>query len=166
MYPFQSEKNSSQEIKVSAILNEVKIMTESKAKKFEAKIAFECLSEAVIVGNEIELGQVLINLISNAIDAVKDCPYKLIEVKSFDEGSQTIVQVLDSGPGVPPEFSEKIFEPFFTTKPVGEGTGLGLSIAKGILEEHRAQFLLTRRNDKTCFEIRFPKNPRTSEYVA
>jgi two-component system NtrC family sensor kinase len=78
--------------------------------------------------------QALMNLISNAIDAVGEAG--TIDITSQGEGQFYRLAVQDTGPGINPELRERVFEPFFTTKPVGQGTGLGLSIAYSIVQKH------------------------------
>ncbi|WP_068826687.1 ATP-binding protein [Pseudomonas sp. BMS12] len=81
-----------------------------------------------------QINQVLLNLLTNAAQAMDD--YGCIQVKSWSDGSQVFVSVQDSGRGMPPEVLKRIFDPFFTTKPVGQGTGLGLSISFKIIQDH------------------------------
>jgi PAS domain S-box-containing protein len=84
-----------------------------------------------------QLQQVVLNLLTNAEHALANWNgEKRIAVATSRRGSQLVISVSDSGPGVPPENVSRIFNPFFTTKPVGEGTGLGLSISDGIVREH------------------------------
>jgi len=92
------------------------------------------LEPAHCVGNANQLGQIVVNLLVNAIQAIKNQGRLQIETGT----SQGLVRlrVSDDGPGVPPELASRIFEPFFTTKPEGQGTGLGLSICYRIAEEH------------------------------
>jgi len=111
----------------------------------------------MILCNEIEIEQVLVNLINNAIDAVKDADKKSVEIHIQEDQEALVLRVSDSGSGVSESIESKIFDPFFTTKIVGEGTGLGLSITKGILDEHQATIALDRSSSNTCFEIRFKK---------
>lgn len=84
-----------------------------------------------VVLDPVELEQVLVNLINNAIDAMPDGGE--IVVSARRAGQQLQLAVSDTGVGMPPEVEESIFEPFFTTKPVGQGTGLGLSVCYGIV---------------------------------
>ncbi|MBA3538010.1 MAG: PAS domain S-box protein [Deltaproteobacteria bacterium] len=94
-----------------------------------------------------QLEQVLINLITNAVHAVEKCdgPPGRVAVRALIEGpAAVLIEVGDSGPGVPEEDREKIFEPFFTTKPDGKGTGLGLPIVRNIIEHHRGQISVDR----------------------
>ncbi len=85
-----------------------------------------------------QLEQVLINLITNAVHAVENGG--TVAVKALVEGPDAVlIEVGDSGPGVPEPDRDRIFEPFFTTKPDGKGTGLGLPIVRNIVEQHRGQ---------------------------
>ena len=98
-----------------------------------------------------ELEQVLVNLVSNAADAlemaeVKDNPSVTLQTASESNG-MVMLAVEDNGPGVPPDLMRKIFEPFFTTKAAGKGTGLGLSIASRIVEDHHGRIELAKRAD-------------------
>jgi PAS domain S-box-containing protein len=81
-----------------------------------------------------KINQVVMNLISNAIDACDEGGHISIRTRVEDEGVR--IEVEDDGCGIPPEVRERIFDPFFTTKPVGVGTGLGLSISYGIVQDH------------------------------
>ena len=105
----------------------------------------------------VEIEQVVVNLISNGIDAVKAQSEKWVRVEISEEGPFVILKVIDSGSGIPEKNRDKLFEPFFTTKPVGEGTGLGLSISKGILDDHSATIVLDVNGPHTAFVIRFRK---------
>ncbi|MFH1845016.1 MAG: ATP-binding protein [bacterium] len=80
----------------------------------------------------IELEQVIVNLIKNALDAMPDVGGR-VNVRVAALGRELELIVRDNGPGIPPEILPRVFEPFFTTKPVGRGTGLGLSVCHGIV---------------------------------
>ena len=82
------------------------------------------------------LGQVLLNLITNAIQAMDNMDgEKLLEVASFLEGSRVVISVSDSGPGIPPHIRGKIFDPFYTTRK--DGHGIGLSFSQRVMADHR-----------------------------
>jgi hypothetical protein len=138
------------------IVEESILLTESKAKKHNARVTCECDQALHIQCDEIEMEQVIVNLINNAIDANKNQEQPWVRIYSRQSGGFIILRVVDSGSGISPSIAEKIFDPFFTTKCIGEGTGLGLSITKGILDEHEAQISLIQDEPNTCFEIRFP----------
>jgi two-component system, NtrC family, sensor kinase len=98
------------------------------------RVELECSAHERIDCNPALLNQALMNLISNAIDAIGG--EGRIKITCGSAGSHYKIAVEDTGTGIPPEVRERIFEPFFTTKPVGLGTGLGLSIAYSIVEKH------------------------------
>lgn len=101
-----------------------------------------------------ELNQVWTNLIHNAIQAMQN-KGKLIIIVS-QENQHIMVQVTDSGCGIPPEIQFRIFEPFFTTKPVGEGSGLGLDIVRKIIEKHQGTIEVKSQPGKTTFTVKLP----------
>ncbi len=110
--------------------------------------------------------QVLINIISNAIDAVTQGPVQFEpETIIIETGKQyhhdrpyAVIAVSDNGPGIAEEIKDKIFDPFFTTKEVGEGTGVGLSISIGIIKEHQGMIKLSsfRNGGGATFTIFLP----------
>lgn len=81
-----------------------------------------------------QLNQVWMNLLANAAQAIVGTGE--VRIRTRLEGAWAVIEIIDSGSGIPAELSARIFDPFFTTKPVGEGTGLGLSISYGIIERH------------------------------
>ncbi|WP_248358953.1 sensor histidine kinase [Anaeromyxobacter oryzae] len=89
-----------------------------------------------VTGDEVQLVQVFLNLLVNALDAVAGLPEQQRRVRIIAEpsGEAVAIRVVDAGPGVPPSLAARIFEPFFTTKPVG--LGMGLCISRSIVEAH------------------------------
>ena len=83
---------------------------------------------------EYKLQQVFLNLFLNARDAMPKGGW--LSIATRVEGGQAVVEVADTGAGIPTEHLARIYDPFFTTKPIGQGTGLGLSITYGIVREH------------------------------
>jgi two-component system C4-dicarboxylate transport sensor histidine kinase DctB len=86
----------------------------------------------VVMAGAVRLQQVLVNLISNAADAVEGLPDRRIDLSAREVAGKVTISVRDRGPGVPKAIAERIFDPFFTTKGVGKGLGLGLSISYNI----------------------------------
>lgn len=152
-----AEHSSKQKHAISKLISEVVPLTEAKSKTAHVSVEVDCRTQSKILCDEVEFGQVLINLINNAVDAVKDNQEKWVRVIAFDQQDWLILQVWDSGKGIPRHIADKLFQAFFTTKPAGEGTGLGLSIIKGILEQHDATIELKQDESNTCFEIKFKK---------
>jgi signal transduction histidine kinase len=106
------------------------------------------------------INQVLLNLLTNAIDAVRarpDGPARIDVALSGDDTAVTIA-VSDTGPGIPEGQRSRIFEPFFTTKDVGQGTGLGLSIAHGIVTRHGGTIEVeSALGEGATFRVRLPR---------
>ncbi len=106
-----------------------------------------------IVANGGELNQVWTNLIDNAIDATGGSG--TITIRTSFDNDAVVVEVHDSGPGIPDEVLAHLFEPFFTTKPPGQGTGLGLSISYFIVRRHGGQ-LAVRSGDGASMLVHLP----------
>jgi two-component system NtrC family sensor kinase len=103
----------------------------SSAVEFSLDIADDL---ANVSGDPGQLQQVIIALATNAVDAMSDGG--LLSIIARNDGDKVVVEVSDTGIGIPAENLTKIFEPFFTTKEIGRGTGLGLAVCYGILTEH------------------------------
>jgi len=102
-----------------------------------------------------ELNQVWTNLIDNGIDAMEGSG--TLVVRARREDPWLVVEIEDSGPGIPPEHLPKIFDPFFTTKPPGEGTGLGLNISRNlIVKKHHGEISVKSQPGSTCFTVHLP----------
>lgn len=104
-----------------------------------------------------ELGQVLLNLLNNAHDAVVSLDQKWVRVEVLQHHDWITLSVTDSGNGIPEAIQRKIMQPFFTTKDVGKGTGLGLSISKGIVESHGGKLTIDSQCPNTRFIISLPR---------
>jgi signal transduction histidine kinase len=111
-----------------------------------------------IRADPIQLQQVILNLVKNAIDAIAIGPATIKAVRlvtTYDGKSAVSLYVQDTGPGITVDNEHQIFDPFFTTKP--SGTGLGLSISRKIIEDHRGDLRLTETSSKGCiFKITLP----------
>lgn len=101
-----------------------------------------------------ELNQVWTNLIHNALQAMNNTGS--LEIDVFPENDWLVVEITDSGKGIPEEVKQRIFTPFFTTKARGEGSGLGLSISKKIIEAHSGSISFRSNPGKTTFSIKLP----------
>jgi len=101
-----------------------------------------------------ELNQVWTALIENALDAIGN--QGTLRIACRLEGNMMLVEVWDSGPGIPPELQERIFEPFFTTKAPGHGLGLGLDNAMRIIRKHSGHLSVKSEPGSTCFRVRLP----------
>ncbi|MFG1209323.1 ATP-binding protein [Xanthobacter flavus] len=109
---------------------------------------------AQVMFEPIRLSQVLVNLVGNALDAVKGRPDAAVRIVSRRDGSRIVLTVEDNGPGLSEGAAERIFDPFFTTKPAGEGLGLGLPISLAIARDFGATLTArTRAEGGTAFDL-------------
>lgn len=108
-----------------------------------------------IKADEVQMSQVIVNLITNAVHAMPSGGN--ITVKTGRKKDYIALTVTDTGSGMTPEIKSKIFEPFFTTKPPGQGTGLGLSVVQGIIQTHNGKINVVSTPGKgSQFEILLP----------
>jgi signal transduction histidine kinase len=107
-----------------------------------------------------ELNQLWTNLIDNALDAMRGKGE--LRDRTAREPDGILVEIGDTGPGIPPEIQPRIFDPFFTTKGVGEGTGLGLDTACRIIRKHHGTIHVESKPGDTRFQVRLQLNPATN----
>jgi signal transduction histidine kinase/ActR/RegA family two-component response regulator len=127
--------------------------------KYRARVEQELRATRMVLASAPRLGQVFLNLISNAVQALEEADVKrnLVRVRSYDEGDFVVVEVMDNGPGIAPEAAPRIFESFFTTKPRGMGTGLGLPISLGIVRSLGGEIIVeSRPGEGATFRVRIP----------
>lgn len=106
-----------------------------------------------------KINQVVMNLLTNAIDACSEGGTVTVRTRAEDQGVR--IEVADNGCGIGPEHRDRIFDPFYTTKPVGQGTGLGLSISYGIIQDHGGTIEVESTAGRgTCFTIHLPLRPK------
>lgn len=117
-----------QSIRASALL------LESDFQKVGASLAFDMPQALRVSGDAVRIEQVLINLMRNALDAVRGRDAKIVRVTLTRDGDDALVRVVDSGPGIADDVAQRLFEPFFSTKESGAGLGLGLAISSSIVQ--------------------------------
>ena len=105
--------------------------------------------------NEVALAQVIMNLITNSLDAISDLEERWIKIDTRIVDDVLKINFTDSGRGIPDEISTKIMQPFFTTKDPGSGTGLGLIICAKSIAKMGGEFYYNRRAINTQFVIQF-----------
>ncbi|HEV2485936.1 MAG TPA: ATP-binding protein [Terracidiphilus sp.] len=141
------------EVDVPAGLDATVQMLQSRMTKVEIERDYEPnLPRINAYGGE--LNQVWTALIENALDALGN--QGRLRLACRLEGEMLLVEIWDTGPGIPPELQERIFEPFFTTKAPGQGLGLGLDNAMRIVRKHRGHMSVRSEPGSTCFRIRLP----------
>jgi signal transduction histidine kinase len=141
------------EVDVPAGLDATVQMLQSRMTKVEIERDYEPgLPRINAYGGE--LNQVWTALIENALDALGN--QGRLRLACRLEGEMLLVEIWDTGPGIPPELQERIFEPFFTTKAPGQGLGLGLDNAMRIVRKHRGHMSVRSEPGSTCFRVRPP----------
>jgi len=148
-----------QSIDLRKELDNTLIIMRSKLKKGVEVVREYAEDLPAIEAYASELNQVWTNLIDNGIDAMEGSGTLIIRAKREDPW--LVVEIEDSGPGIPPEHLPKIFDPFFTTKPPGEGTGLGLNISRNlIVKKHHGEMSVKSKPGSTCFTVHLPMDFR------
>ncbi len=123
-----------------------------------------CPEDSLVLGDAIELEQVLLNLLTNARDAVLSSEVKRVTVLTSRQAETARVTVQDSGSGIPTDVQDRVFDPFFTTKDVGKGTGLGLSISYGIIKDHKGPIWFeSQPGEGTTFSVDLPTSENLSQ---
>ncbi len=160
-----SDADDCQSQSIDSVVENMLPLAFESIKKNSIELNLVLNSKSKILLQEVSVGQILINLINNAIDAISDQENAWIkietqEVKENTNHPYTLLRVTDSGPGIPLELRSKIMEPFFTTKPVGKGTGLGLSVAVKSAEYFGGKLEIDENNCNTSFVLKIPmKSP-------
>ncbi|MFT5431244.1 MAG: two-component system NtrC family sensor kinase [Myxococcota bacterium] len=144
-------------VSLSAVIDRALFLCSAHMRHTKVEVVTDCAEvQGQVIGDHNQIEQVLLNLLSNAYDAMGDAGGTItIRVWSTETGAH--LSVADTGPGIEPRYRDNIFEPFFTTKPEGKGTGLGLSISYSILKDHRASVVVESEvGEGTEFVITFP----------
>jgi PAS domain S-box-containing protein len=141
---------------INAVINDVLALLEHQFKTGRIQVRKEFADVAPIVqGVEYKLQQVFLNLFMNARDAMPRGGWLTISTRS--ERDAAVVEIADTGSGIPAEVLSRIYDPFFTTKEIGKGTGLGLSITYGIVQEHGGTITCdSQAGQGTRFTLRLP----------
>jgi signal transduction histidine kinase len=150
---------------LNAVLRESVDLIVHELRRHDVKVLCELdRSTPPVCGDRIQLQQVIINLLTNARDAMLhvDPLRRVVVLRSQAAGDSVVLEVEDQGSGIPQEESGRIFEPFFTTKE--EGMGIGLSICKTIVEEHGGEIqALTNASGGATFRILIPVSAETPD---
>jgi signal transduction histidine kinase len=141
---------------INAVINDVLSLLDHQFRTGSIQVRKEMAATAPMVqGIEHKLQQVFLNLFLNARDAMPSGGWLTIVTRADDSGA--VVEVADTGSGIPDEALSRIYDPFFTTKEIGKGTGLGLSITYGIVQEHGGTIACDSHvGQGTRFTIRLP----------
>ena len=134
---FQKGPSEQELVDVNEIIREMVVLLRGETTRYSIAVRTDLMADLPhVMGDRLQLQQVLMNLIVNSIDAMREVngTRQLIIRSQQAEDGQLLVSVSDTGVGLPPQQAEQIFNPFFTTKP--QGTGMGLRISRSIMEAH------------------------------
>jgi signal transduction histidine kinase len=153
-------------VDLNAVVGDVMALLEPQLEKARIRVRSDLQPGALpVLGFESKLQQVFLNLFINARDAMPRGGW--LSVTTRGEGVDAVVEVADTGTGIPPDVLERIYDPFFTTKPMGQGTGLGLAITYGIVREHEAAIhCQSAPGQGTRFTVRFTQAGRRDHPAA
>lgn len=141
---------------ISEVIEQAVSLLRSEADRGRISVVTDLAADLRVLGDRVQLQQVLINLIMNAIEATRtltERPRRIL-IKSSRHSDGVLVQVQDNGPGIGPKQAEHIFEPFFSTKP--EGVGMGLAISRSIVESHGGRLWVEAGSNGALFEFTLP----------
>ncbi len=145
-------------VDLNALVREVMALTRNDARRGDANVRLIlCKRSLPVLADPIQIQQVLVNLVRNAIDAMIDTParHRLLTVRTARRNDQIEVLIRDTGAGIAEDHLENMFEPFFSTK--SDGMGLGLSISRSILEAHHGRIWATPNGAHgTTFQFTLP----------
>lgn len=147
-----------EKFEILLLFNHVQFLLSDEITNSKADVQIACFPTNIsLFADKNLIGQVIINLLKNAIDALANTGKKLIHLKAFyDLNNRVVIQVTDNGKGISDELMDKIFIPFFTTRE--KGSGIGLSISRQIMQMHQGSIAVRSVPGKeTIFELRFDK---------
>ena len=150
-------------VNVNEVVREMVVLLQNEARQHLVSVYME-LAENLprVMGDHVQLRQVMMNLILNGIEAMRDAAGELIITSQLTEDGHVLVSVRDTGIGFPPEKADRIFDAFFTTKP--QGTGMGLAISRSIVESHGGRLWATGNSPRgACFSFTLPSSTATQQ---
>jgi C4-dicarboxylate-specific signal transduction histidine kinase len=132
----RQQTGQAEPVRLTDVIRSVAELRQRRIESENIELRIEDTSERPVMAVMTELQQVVLNFVVNAEQAIilSGRQPGRVTIRSRDEGTRTVLEVEDTGPGIAAEHEARLFQPFFTTKPVGQGTGLGLSVSYGIID--------------------------------
>ena len=155
-YARQSPSGLRERLDLASVVDHSLELMEPRLKEEAIDLSIQLIRPAWVRGDAIRLEQVLINLLRNALDALRDAPHKRLQIRIEANQQLWHLSVSDSGGGISEENLSKVFDPFFTTKPVGDGLGLGLAVSYAIVHELGGRLTACNHADGARFTLTLP----------
>ena len=153
-----SKSNRLEKVDLKRVVADAVKLCEPRAHRIDATLELDVPEgEVALECYPVQILQIMINLINNAVDAVAERREKWIRIRLRASAHEVQVSVTDSGPGISSGLAEKIFTPFFTTKKDRDGTGIGLSLSRSIARRHHGELLLDMHAANTSFRVTLPR---------
>jgi signal transduction histidine kinase len=153
------KKQPLERISVNQIVDDTLSFCQERFKTLGVELHVSKASNDIVANcRVVQVSQALLNLLTNACDAVQSQNEKWVHVSVQEYNNEVILSVRNSGDKIPKHVQEKLFQPFFTTKEIGRGTGLGLSISLAMMKENGGTIRLDQDDPHTNFMISLPKN--------
>ncbi|XNY05504.1 sensor histidine kinase (plasmid) [Sinorhizobium meliloti] len=134
-------------VRLDEVVRDTLEIVEMRLKAAGADMDIDIGDELAVLAGSVRLQQVLVNVISNAADAVEGLDDRKLSVRAWREGGRAVLTVRDRGAGVAPAVAQRIFDPFYTTKGVGRGLGLGLSISYNIIKDFGGSLTVSNHSE-------------------
>jgi len=158
LYYARESGQGKRQVDLADIVNDSLRLVEHSSQGLQVQV-HRGLTSAMLQADPGEIQQIVVNLLSNAYEALrqKDLP-RALWLQVSQSSAWVILEVRDNGPGIDEEIAPRVFEPFFTTRAIGQGTGLGLSISRQIAEQHGGCLeLVAHPEGGTCFRLKLPR---------
>lgn len=141
---------------LAQVVDQALQLLEPRLRDEQVQLDVQMMRPALMRGDAIRLEQVLINLLHNALDAMRDKPLRHLAIVLQAQPGGWLLHIEDSGGGIAPANLSHVFDPFFTTKPVGEGLGLGLAVSLAIIHEHGGTLRANNHGQGARFALALP----------
>lgn len=140
-------------VALETVIEGASLIVSARLREHAITLSSDGMAGLRVVADEVRLEQVLVNLLSNAIDAIEGSPRRLIQIGAQASNNVVRLTVADSGPGIDSAIAASLFDPFTTTKPPGQGIGLGLAISDSIIRDFGGSLRATSDENGACFTI-------------
>lgn len=143
---------------LATIVEEALELARPRLERYQVELQLQEVPGVKVRCRGPQLGQILVNLLNNAADAVAERPTPWVRLNFEVREQELEIHVIDCGHGIAHDVATQMMSPFFTTKPTGQGTGLGLSLASKIAREHGGILRYDDQHPNTCFKLRLPRH--------